>query len=76
MEISVSSVTVWHHEALLGIMRLCQVMPNRDPGDGNFCPHRTTSIDTFHCIPFIYLFTFFNVIKCIRCIGFVITRPW
>ena len=48
------------------------VMPNSDPRDGNFCPYRTTMIDTFSCIPCIYLF---HIIKCIQCVGFAITRP-
>ena len=40
-----------------GITRLRRVMPNRDPRDRNFCPYRTTLIvDTFSCIPCIYLF--------------------
>ena len=40
------------------------MMPNRDSRDGNFCLYRTPMIDTFSCIPFIYLF---HVIKCIVC---------
>ena len=40
--ISVSRTTVWHHEA-----RLCLVMPNRGPRDGNFCPYLTPMKDTY-----------------------------
>ena len=65
-EISVSRVTVWYYEAL--------------PSDAKAWPERrnflsvsrTTMIDTFSCIPFINLF---HVIKCIKCVGFAITRP-
>ena len=28
------------------------VMPNSDPRDGIFCPHRTLVFDSFSCIPF------------------------
>ena len=48
------------------------MMQNRDPRDGNFCPYQTIMINTFSCIPFIYLLIYlFHEIKCIQCIGFI-----